>query len=139
MSTEAGALMSLLPKRQLQPSGDELHAQRFRAAVAAAERERDAIGAAGEKRVSVAAITAGVTGTLAVLGASADGLETLKPSELEWVLTTGAVVLAAIILVLFAVLRVTRLSKQETDRLRAALITVIDAANDQLRNPRGQQ
>jgi len=130
--------MNLLPKRQLQPSGDELHAQHFRDALAAAERERDAVDAVGEKRISVATITAGITGVLAVLGASADGLETLKPSELEWVLTTGGIVLAAIFLVLFAVLRVTRLSKQETDRLRAALTTVIDAANDQLRSPRGQ-
>ena len=130
--------MSLLSKRQLQPTGDELHAQHFRDVLAAAERERDAVGAAGEKRVAVATITAGITGVLAVLGASADGLETLKPSELEWVLTTGGVILAAIFLVLFAVLRVTRLSKQESDRLRAALITVIDAANDQLRSPRGQ-
>jgi hypothetical protein len=40
------------------------------------------------------------------------GRRIIRPSELEWVLTTGAVVLAAIILLLFAVLRVTRLSKR---------------------------
>jgi len=130
--------MNLLPKRQLEPTGDDLHAQVFRAALAEAEKERDAVGEVREKRVSVATITAGITGVLAVLGASADGLETLKPSELEWVLTTGGVCLAAIFLVLFVVLRVTQLSKQETDRLRAALTTVIEAANDQLRSPRGQ-
>ena len=129
--------MSVLTRRQSQPSGDELHAQRFRDAVAAAEKERDAVDATGEKRVSIAAITAGMTGVLAVLGASADGLKILKPSELEWVFTTGGVVLAAIILVLFAVLRVTRLSKEETSRLRAALTTVLEAANDQLKGPRG--
>lgn len=131
--------MSLLTKKQPQPSGDELHAQRFRDAVAAVEKERAAIEATGEKRVSIATITAGITGVLAVLGASADGLEILKPSELEWVLTTGAVVLAAIILLLFAVLRVTRLSKQESDRLRVALTTLLSAANDQLKGPQGPQ
>jgi len=84
----------------------------------------------------VAVITAGVTGVLAVLGASADGLEILKPSEVDWVLTTAVVVLAAISLVLFVVFRVTRLSKQETERLRTALTMVLDAVNEELNKSR---
>jgi hypothetical protein len=128
--------MSVLSKRQPPSSGDDLHAQHFRDAVAAGERARDAIDATGEKRASVAAVTAGITGGLAVIGAVADSLEILKPSELEWVFTTGAIVLASILLVLFAVVRVSQLSKQETDRLRAALTTVLDAANEQLKGHR---
>lgn len=131
--------MAISPKKQVQLSGDELHAMRFHDAVMAAEKERQAIDATGEKRVSIAAITASVTGFLAVLGASADGLEILKPSELEWVLTTGAVVLAAILLLLFAVVRITKLSKQETEHLRAALSTLLDASYDQMKKTRGSR
>jgi hypothetical protein len=69
---------------------------------------------------------------LGVLGASADGLGMLKPSEVDWVLTTAVVVLAAIGLVPFVVFRVTRLSKQEAERLRTAFTMVLDAANEEL-------
>jgi cytochrome c biogenesis protein CcdA len=123
-------------KNQPHITGDDENNRRFQERVAAAaQKGLDASDTTGEKRVSVAVITAGLTSVLSVLGASADGLEILKPSELEWVLTTGAVVLAAIILILFAVLRVTRLSKQETAHLRTALTAVLDAVNEQLKSP----
>lgn len=128
---------NMLPKKQqAQLSGDELHALRFRDALQAAEKARQEVDVTGEKRVSIAAITASITGLLAVLGSCADALEMLKPSELEWVLTTGGVVLAAILLLLFAVVRITRLSKQESDRLRTALTALVDASYDHVTKAR---
>jgi cytochrome c biogenesis protein CcdA len=122
-----------------QLSSDELYNQyvdrQLQDAVAGAKTQLAAADTFGDKRVTVAAITAAVTGGVAVLGAAADGLETLAPFELDWVLTTAAVVLVAIGLVLFVVFRVTRLSKQETEHLRTALNMVLDAANQQFKNP----
>jgi cytochrome c biogenesis protein CcdA len=124
-------------KEQRPLAGDDALIQQIersqRLQAAAAEGEKAVVEATGDQRVvSVAVITAGITGVLAVLGASADGLEMLKPLEIDWVLTTGAVIVAAISLVLFVVFRVTRLSKQETERLRKAFTVVLDAVNEEI-------